>query len=89
MTHNQPATINLPAPLTFTEALQALLDGKCLGIRPGQNTHYVELWRPGWQRSDWQLRWCGSGEQSIRTNQFQGEWHLVIIDHRTLTPAQS
>lgn len=87
-------TITLDTSLTFQEALQHLMDGKCLGIRPGNNTGFIELHKPHWMNQsspDSFLRWHGnSGDAGIRTNQYLEPWHPVIIDHRTLaapTPA--
>lgn len=84
-------TINLPGLLSFSEALNAMLAGHCLGIRPneGTNANYVELFRPEWQRAGYQLRWSkGTNDQGIRTDQFTGTWALVVVDHRTLTPRE-
>ena len=79
-------TLNLPELMDFTEALKCMLDGKCLGIRPddGNNLRYMELWRPRWQRADWQIRWKGSEENDggIRSSQYLGKWCLVVADHR-------
>lgn len=81
-------TITLDIPLTFQEAMQYLIAGKCLGIRPGTNTGFVELYKPHWMNSaspDSMLRWHGeSGNAGIRTNQYLETWYPVIIDHRTL-----
>jgi hypothetical protein len=81
-------TITLATPLTFAEALQQLLDGKCLGIRPGANTRYVEMFKPGWMNPnspDFMLRWHGSDDDaSIRSNQYLETWFPVIVDHRAL-----
>lgn len=80
----------LDAPMTFHEALQALEDGKCLGIRPGANMNYLELWRPHWKRGGWQLRWNRSeSDQGVNTEQFLGEWRMVIVDHRQLPSLQN
>lgn len=81
-------TITLDTPLTFQEALQHMLDGKCLGIRPEKNTNFVEMYKPHWmstQSPDFMLRWHRSeNDMSIRTNQFLERWFPVIIDHRNL-----
>ena len=69
-----------------------MLDGKCLGIRPGNNTNFVEMYKPGWmnaQSPDFMLRWHRSeNDADIRTNQFLEQWYPVIIDHRQLPQAE-
>lgn len=83
-------TITLSQEMPFTEALQAMLDGKCLGIRPAKNTNYIEMFKPHWMRAEneFMLRWNGSkdGESaSIRTNQYlEDKWYPVVVNHRTL-----
>ena len=85
-------TIALEQELSFQDALQAMLDGKCLGIRPdaGANTGFVEMYKPHWMNEkspDFMLRWARSERDAdIRTNQYLGTWKLVIADHRELTP---
>lgn len=79
---------------SFDEALRALLEGKCLGIKPKGNTSYVELFKPHWfnpESPDFMLRWhprCKADENStdteIRSDQFLGPWYLVIANHRDL-----
>lgn len=87
------ATVTLNQELSFQEALQNLLDGRCIGIRPGDNTSYLELYKPTWMRAadDYMLRWHGTkSDLSVRTSQFSTPtWKLVIIDHRKLiTPSE-
>jgi len=81
-------TITLDTPLSFQEALEHIIAGKCLGIRPGSNTGYLELHKPSYMNSacpDSFLRWNGeSGDAGIRTSQYLESWYPVIIDHRTL-----
>jgi hypothetical protein len=81
-------TITLEMPLSFHEALQYLLEGKCLGIRPESNTNYVELFKPGWMSPaspDWMLRWSGSENDSdIQSNQYSEKWYPVIVDNHWL-----
>jgi len=78
----------LEKKLTFRMALQKLLDGKCIGIRPDGNLKYVVLFKPYWINKyspDYMLMWNDTNEDSkITTNQFLGIWQLVIIDHKTL-----
>jgi hypothetical protein len=82
-------TITLPQEMSFAEGLQAMLDGKCLGIRPGRNTNYIEFYTPAWMRSttEFMLRWNGSNNTNsadIRSNQYLETWYPVVIGHRTL-----
>lgn len=80
-------TITLEQEMTFDEALKYMLAGKCLGIRPGSNTGYIELFKPDWMNKEvkeYMLQWNGSGD-GIRTNQYLGVWYPVIIDHRDIT----
>ena len=86
-------TITLPGEITFTTALDKLMSGECIGIRPDGNSNYVELYKPGWMSKkspDYMLRWNGStsdatSDANIRSNQYLGVWNLVIVDHRTLS----
>ena len=74
--------------MPFTEALQHLVDGKCIGIKPKGNNNYVVKYKPHWMNQDsteHMLCWNrsvkeGKGETSIRTNQYLNEWFLVVID---------
>lgn len=82
-------TITQTTAHSFTDALQKLTTGECIGLRPGQNTNYVVAYRPGWmnqQSPDFMLVWSGTTmvDAMIRSNQFMGTWFLVVIDHRTL-----
>lgn len=77
--------ITLDNPMSFHEALKELESGKCLGIRPLGNSRYIELFRPAWKSTGWQLRWNQTEEcQAINVDQFLGEWFLVVVDHRDL-----
>ena len=84
-------TLTLDTPLSFHDALQYLLEGKCLGVRPGNNSGYVELFKPRWMNQDspdWMLRWHGTDNDSnIRSNQFLESWFPVIVDHRSFRTA--
>ncbi len=84
-------TITFKEQLSFDAALQALLEGKCIGIRPdgGNNSDYVVLYRPKWQMSDYQLCWSKQNGGGIRTNQFRGTWCLVVIDHLQFATIES
>ena len=90
-------TITLPQEYSFHEALNQLLAGTCLGMRPGKNLNYVELFKPAWvnERGPGSLlRWNGSdGTADIRTDQYMESWQLVVLDHRQLpallSPAQA
>lgn len=50
-------TITLPEELDFAAALQSLLAGKCLGIRPDGNAQFVVFCRPSFLKSDFLLGW--------------------------------
>lgn len=85
-------TITQTTPHTFAEALKKLVEGECIGIRPGSNTNFVVAFRPAWmnqQGPDFMLVWndCDvrSPDAMIRSNQFLETWFLVVIDHRTLS----
>ena len=83
-------TKTLKQKLTFDEALKELLTGFYVGIRPQENFDYVVLYKPTWMNKaspDFMLRWaprCKEEENSpnieIRTNQFLGDWYLVVAD---------
>lgn len=81
-------TITLCEPMPFHEALSKLINGECLGIRPVTNTSYIVKHKPNWMSptsADFCLAWNSSNEiAEIRSNQYMGEWFLVIIDHREL-----
>ena len=40
-------TITLDTPMSFQEALQHLNDGKCVGIRPNNNTNFLVPYKYG------------------------------------------
>lgn len=81
-------TITLDNYMSFNDALQYLMDGKCIGIRPAGNSNYIERFKPKWMNQespDWMLRWNNSEDnQGIRTNQYFEKWFPVIVDHREL-----
>lgn len=81
-------TITLEVEMNFNDALQYLLDGKCLGIRPINNSGYVELFKPKGinpKSPDFMLRWDSSDDNChIRTNQFLEKWNPVIVNHKNL-----
>lgn len=86
-------TITLEPWLTFKEALQSLLDGKCIGIRPEGNANFIIKYKPIWMNEfslDYGLCWNrsvkenGIGNEMIRTNQYLENWQLVVIDHNDL-----
>lgn len=81
-------TITLEQPYNFLQALQKLVDGECLGIKPGTNTNYMHL-NPS---SKTRLIWCRNSsidndeDGTCRAQQFLTDpWYLVIADHRELT----
>lgn len=88
MTKPITRTLTLDTALSFNDALEYLLAGKCLGIRPGNNTNYIELYKPGWMHPegpDWLLRWSRTEDNAgIRSSQYLELWYPVILDHRYL-----
>lgn len=81
-------TITLETKMTFAEALQYLMDGKCIGIKPQTNSNFLVRYHPKWMNQespDYILKWNRSEkDEGIRTNQYLEEWYAVIIDHREL-----
>jgi len=80
--------------MTFTEALEYLMQGKCVGIKPSTNSNFIVRYKPKWMNAespDYMLCWNrsehkdGRADCSIRTNQYLEEWYPVIIDHRELS----
>jgi hypothetical protein len=50
-------TLDFDIKYSFHAALELMLAGKCLGIRPDNNTGYMELFKPHWMRGpDYFLR---------------------------------
>jgi hypothetical protein len=85
-------TITLKTKMTFLEALDCLMSGVCIGIKPSTNTGFIVRYKPKWmnQKSpDYCLCWNSTQnkeiiDDSIRTNQYLEDWYLVVIDHREL-----
>lgn len=85
-------TITLEEEMNFTDAVQCLLDGKCIGIRPKYNTDFLVKYKPNWMNQtspDYLLCWNrtvkeGQGTEGIRTDQYLGAWKLVIINSNDL-----
>lgn len=84
-------TITQPSPYSFLEALQKLSNGECLGIRPEKNLQFMIPYRPyNPQSTDFCLIWSRAGEvdpqatSEARSDQYLGDWFLVIVDHRDL-----
>ena len=81
-------TIVLDTEMSFNEALNYLMDGKCVGIKPTTNSNYIERYKPTWMNEksqDYMLRWNGKDNgNGIRTNQYLESWYPVIVDHREL-----
>jgi hypothetical protein len=81
-------TITLDVEMNFTDAVQYLLDGKCIGIRPKGNSNFVVKYKPDWMNQiseEYLLCWNrtvkdGKGNESIRTNQYLKLWSPVVID---------
>ena len=84
--------ITLNTPMSFTEAVQFLLSGKCIGIRPEGNNNFIVAYTPIWMNKDsvdYQLCWSrsvkdGIGNTSIRATQYLGKWFPVVIDSNDL-----
>ena len=84
-------TITLENELNFTDALQSLLDGKCIGIRPKGNANYIIKFQPNWMEKskDYCIGWHrsfkdGKCNQEIRVEQYLDVWFLVVIDCNSL-----
>lgn len=81
-------TITLDIEMNFTDAVQYLLDGKCIGIRPKGNSNFVVKYHPSWMNitsKEYLLCWSrtvkeGRGNEGIRTNQYLELWNPVVID---------
>jgi hypothetical protein len=75
--------------MDFIHALQYLLNGKCIGILPGDNSNYIVNYKPTWMNKespDYLLKWNNSKEDNgIRTDQFLDDWYPVIIDHNDIS----
>jgi hypothetical protein len=88
MTH----TITLDTPMNFLEAMQYLADGKCVGIKPKGNSHYLVPYRPHfWNAKDKRiaLAWYrsykdGTVSNTISDESYLGEWFPVVLDTRRL-----
>lgn len=85
-------TITLEIEMNFTDAVKYLLDGKCIGIKPQDNSNFIVKYKPHWmnqESSDYNLCWNrtvkdGKGSEGIRTDQYIGVWHPVVIDANDL-----
>ncbi len=80
-------TITLHTEMSFNSALTYLMEGKCIGIRPGQNINYVIRYKPHWmnqESEDYMIKWNDTEESAIRTNQYLESWYPVIVDHREI-----
>lgn len=88
MTH----TITLDTPMTFLEAMQYLVDGKCVGIKPVTNSNYLVPYKPHfWNQNDKRiaLAWFRSlkdnkVDTTLSSESYLGEWFPVILDARRL-----
>lgn len=69
-------------PLSLTLAIQWLEQGKCLGIKPGDNATHMVLQNP--ERGPQRLVWERGDSGTMMTEQITGEWYPVIAVHRTL-----
>lgn len=85
-------TITLETELNFIDALKYLVDGKCIGIKPGNNCSFLVKYNPTNKSKDlitYYLCWEKTVEDNkcnfeIRTDQFLGIWHPVVIDTNDL-----
>lgn len=75
-------TITLDIALTLLEAITWLQEGKCLGIKPGQNLIYTVIHQA--ERGGPRLARSNSEDGTILIEQILGDWYPVIADHRTL-----
>ena len=78
-------------PMSFTEAIKYMTDGKCVGIKPKGSSTYLIPFRPQWMNSSaFTLTWFRSmkkdGEISsiISNENYLNEWFPVILDSRHL-----
>ena len=81
-------TITLETHTNFIDALKYLIEGNCIGIKPGENTSYLEIYKPEWMNKespDYILKWHDSeNNEGIRTDQYFEKWFPVIVDHREI-----
>lgn len=85
-------TITLELEMNFTDAVQYLLDGKCIGIKPKGNSNFIVKYKPHWMNQtspDYLLCWNrsvkeGKGNEGIRTDQYIETWQPVVIDANDL-----
>lgn len=85
-------TITLENELSFTDAVQQLLDGKCIGIKPKGSINFIVKYKSNcisrssphyllcWNRSVKE----GKGDQMIRIDQYMDTWFLVVINTNDL-----
>lgn len=74
--------LTLPTPLDLLEAIKMLEAGLCLGIRPGNNTRYMRLFKP--ERGAIKFYWQDETVGTLNVEQITGQWFLVVIDHREI-----
>ena len=74
--------IELSEVVPFAQALRQLIDGKCIGIRPGANQNYLVIAPKGIIKNV--LQWKG-GDTGIRADQYLEEYRCLILDHRQFT----
>lgn len=85
-------TITLDTAMNYTDALQYLIDGKCIGIKPQNNLGFIVKYKPIWMKKtspDYQICWSrsfkdGQANEGIRAEQYLGDWFPVVIDTNTL-----
>jgi hypothetical protein len=74
-------------PLPFQEALQALIDGKCLGIHPENSVSYYTLENISERETSSKtlvLNDTHKKTYKIAVQYYSENWFLVIVDHREL-----
>jgi hypothetical protein len=86
-------TITLPEEHTFLEALKSLVEGECVGIKPGDNLNYMELATDQeyiqLKAANSLLAWndshkCRARYFAVRAEQFLSPtWRLVVKDRRS------
>lgn len=81
-------TITLELEMNFTEAIQYLLDGKCIGIKPKGNSSFLVKYKPN-SSFNYFLCWSrsvrdGKGNEAVRSDQYLETWQPVVIDTNDL-----
>lgn len=81
-------TITLDTGMTFTEAIQYIIDGKCIGIKPDDDIAYLVI-KKGmlcWKEFNTPFG-DGKGEEDntgVLIELYSLPWYPVVIDHREI-----